>query len=156
SIFEFQKLALDPLPPAASESPRPRVPASPRLEARRPQPTDPGQIRYRDRRLIVLFFDFSAMQSPEQIRAQESALKFLKENMTAPALVSIMTFSTRVKTVQEFTDDRDQLAEVIKSFRVGAFSDLALEADTGDDETGEDTGAAFIADQTEFNIFNTD
>src|SRR5262249_11002932 len=75
---------------------------------------------------------------------------------TAADLVSIMTFATRVKTVQEFTDDRDQLSQVIKSFRVGAFNELALEGDTADDETGADTGAAFIADQTEFNIFNTD
>ena len=34
-------------------------------------------------------------------------------------------------------------------------SELAGLADTGDDN-GEDTGAAFVADETEFNIFNTD
>ncbi len=34
-------------------------------------------------------------------------------------------------------------------------SEMADVADTGDDN-GEDTGAAFVADETEFNIFNTD
>ena len=105
---------------------------------------------------MVFFFDFSSMQPQEQIRAQEAGLKFLRERMTAADLVSIMTFSTRLQTVQEFTDDRDRLTEVIRSFRVGAFSDLAGLADVGNDDAEQDTGAAFVADSTEFNIFNTD
>src|SRR5260370_16882992 len=34
-------------------------------------------------------------------------------------------------------------------------SEMATLADTGDDDN-EDTGAAFVAEETEFNIFNTD
>ena len=44
---------------------------------------------------------------------------------------------------------------MIKSCPIGEGSELAGVADTGDDN-GEDTRAAFVADETEFNIFNTD
>jgi hypothetical protein len=47
------------------------------------------------------------------------------------------------------------LTRVIKTLPIGEASDLAAMADTGDDNS-EDTQAAFVADETEFNIFNTD
>ena len=62
---------------------------------------------YKDRRLIALFFDFSSMQPSEQIRAQEAALKFLDKQMTASDLVSVMTYSNRLRVVEDFTDDRE-------------------------------------------------
>ncbi len=68
--------------------------------------------------------------------------------MTGSDMVAIMAFSNRLQVLQDFTDDRDRLAEVIRGFRIGEGSELA--------EEGVDTGAAFTADETEFNIFNTD
>jgi VWFA-related protein len=115
-----------------------------------------GKVQYKDKRLLVLFFDFSSMQPQEQIRAQQSALKFLGEQMTPSDMVAIMTLGASVQVVQDFTSDRDRLTEVIKKFQIGQASELAIEADTGDPNTSEYTGAAFQADETEFNIFNTD
>jgi VWFA-related protein len=146
SIFEYQRLSLDPLP----ATPAPTIHA-PTPTAQSPAP----HIRFRDRRLLVMFFDFSGMQPPEQIRAQEAALQFIQERMTSSDVVSILTFSTTLKVVQEFTHDRERLAEVIRGFRIGEAADLA-ETDAADEETSADTGAAFLADLTEFNIFNTD
>jgi VWFA-related protein len=83
-------------------------------------------------------------------------LKFLAEQMTPSDMVSIMTLGATVQVVQDFTADRDRLTRVIKSFQIGQASELAIEADTGDPNSGEYTGAAFVADETEFNIFNTD
>jgi len=34
-------------------------------------------VQYHDKRLMVMFFDFSSMGIPEQLRAQEAALKFI-------------------------------------------------------------------------------
>ncbi len=69
-----------------------------------------------------------------------------------------MTASTGpLKILQDFTDDKDRLEEVIKGFQIGAASELAgVAGNGGDDTTGADDGTAFNADQTEFNIFNTD
>lgn len=158
SVFELQRLTLDPLPvaklaAAPAPAPAPARAAAPVIRPKTPSP--PGQ-RHPDRRLLVLFFDFSGMGPPEQIRAQRAALEFIEQKMTAADLVSILTFSTSLRVTQEFTDDRETLMQVIRGFRVSSVSDLAGVADTGDDEVEEDTGAAFIADQTEFNIFNTD
>jgi VWFA-related protein len=104
--------------------------------------------------LLALFFDMSSMQPQEQVRAIDSAEKFIREQMTASDLVSIMTFGTKFKVVQEFTDNRDLLLDLIRKFAAGEGSELAGEATTGPDE--EDDSGAFTADDTEFNIFNTD
>ncbi|MFB3827908.1 MAG: VWA domain-containing protein [Bryobacteraceae bacterium] len=152
AVFEFQNLETRPLAP-----PRAQVAAA---EPAKPRPqaittAAPGKIQYQDRRLMVLLFDFSSMPPPDQLRAQQSALKFLDEHMTAADMVAIMTFASELEVKQDFTHDRDLLASVIKAFPIGEASELAEEGDTGD-ETGEDTGAAFQADESEFNIFNTD
>ena len=49
--------------------------------------------KYQDRRLIVMLFDFSSMQPPEQIRARTAAIKFLTSQMTGSDSVSVMTFT---------------------------------------------------------------
>ncbi|HEX3879555.1 MAG TPA: VWA domain-containing protein [Bryobacteraceae bacterium] len=154
STFEFQKLAVEPEPP---EPP-------PSLEDQRALPEDPktsitlpshNQIQYHDKRLLVLFFDFSNMGIPEQLRAQEAALKYVNTQMTESDLMAILTYTSAVQVKTDFTASRDQLVDIIKAFPIGEMSQMADAADTGSD-TGEDTGAAFVADETEFNIFNTD
>jgi VWFA-related protein len=126
------------------------VPPKPAAEATPPD----KQTKFQDRRLMIMFFDFSSLQPPEQIRAVNAAIKFLGTQMTASDMVSIMVFGSTLKTVQEFTDDRDLLISTIKGFHIGESSELASMADTGAD--AEDQGGAFVADETEFNIFNTD
>ena len=75
--------------------------------------------------------------------------------MTESDLMAIMMYTTAVQVKTDFTADRDQLNDIIKVVPIGEMSEMADAADTGDDN-GEDTGAAFVADETEFNIFNTD
>jgi len=148
SVFEYQRLETQP-----STAPTEAAPKTPRKEI---TPSAPGQIRYKDRRLMALFFDFSGMPQPDQIRAQNAALKFIDQQMTPSDMISIMSFTNKLQVLEDFTNDRDRLREVIESFRIGEASELAVEAATGNEEEGEDTGAAFEADETEFNIFNTD
>jgi VWFA-related protein len=163
AVFEFQRIAEETAQPAAlvatpAAAPPPAAAPAPAMAA----PTNAinvqtaGKVQYQDKRLLVLFFDFSSMQPQEQIRAQQSALKFLAEQMTPSDMVSIMTLGASVQVAQDFTADRDRLTRVINSFHIGESSELSIEADTGDPDSGEYTGAAFIADETEFNIFNTD
>jgi len=154
SVFEFQKLAMEPEPP----------PPPPSLGDEKELPEDPkttitaetpGKVQYHDKRLLVLFFDFSNMGMPEELRAQEAALKYVDSQMTESDLMAVMLFTTVVQVKTDFTADRDVLKDVINNLPIGELSDLAAAADTGDDDE-EDTGAAFVADETEFNIFNTD
>jgi VWFA-related protein len=113
----------------------------------------PGEIKYRDRRLMVMYFDFQGMPVDDQIRAQTGALKFLKTNMTTSDLMAIMVYAGQLNVLQDFTNDRDTLNKTINGLVLGEASEMANS--TSDDST-EDTGAAYTQDDTEFNIFNTD
>ncbi len=110
--------------------------------------------KYQDRRLMVLLFDFSSMEPAEQIRAKNAAIKFLSNQMTSSDMVSVMAYGTVLKTVQDFTSDRDLLVAAINKFRIGESSENAEAADTGPD--AQDQSGQFVADETEFNIFNAD
>jgi len=154
NIFEHQKLTLEPEPP---EPP-------PALEEKNELPPPPKttitsegatKVQYHDKRLLAMFFDFSNMQIPDQLRAQDAALKFLDEKMTKSDLVAILLYSTNVQVLTDFTADRMVLTDCIKNLPIGDAADLAGVADNGSDDN-QDTGAAFVADETEFNIFNTD
>jgi VWFA-related protein len=154
SVFEFQKLAMEPEPPAPPPSlgDQNQLPEDPKTSI---TTESPGKVQYHDKRLLVLFFDFSNMGIPEQLRAQDAALTFLDRQITESDLVAILLFTTVVQVKTDFTADRAMLKEIIHNLPIGEMSDLSAMADTGDD-TEEDTGAAFVADETEFNIFNTD
>ena len=163
-VFEYQRLEESPLPPpapalAARPAPQPASPAEPAAPVAAPavQPTitpaKPGEIRYKDSRLLVLYFDFQGMPTDDQIRAQQGALKFLSTQMTPADTVAVMSYTGELKVLQDFTTDRDVLARVIRKLVVGEASEMA---NTVSDESAEDTGAAFTADDSEFNIFNTD
>ena len=155
SVFEFQRL--DETAPARVAVPAVKPPAGAAPQPTTPAPAAAPVIRYQDRRLVAMLFDFSTMAISEQSRAQESALKFIREQLKPADVVAILTASTGpLKVTQEFTDDRARLEEVVKGFQIGVASELAADGSNGDDATGADTGTAFNADETEFNIFNTD
>jgi VWFA-related protein len=94
------------------------------------------------------------MQPAEQARARDAAIKFLKAQMTSSDSVSVMVYSSALKTIQDFTSDRDLLINLISKFRLGESSENAGVADEGSDS--QDASGQFVADETEFNIFNAD
>ena len=167
-VFQFQEMeetvSPEPVPakPAAvtaatntGAAPTAQVPAVKSLTANQIAPSKPGEVKYKNRRLLVMFFDMTSMPIQDQIRAQTASQKFLKTQMTPSDLMAVMTFSSDLKVLQDFTDDRDALARVLKGLTIGEGSDLAVDGNTGADNE-EDVGAAYTADDTEFNIFNTD
>lgn len=164
-VFEYQRLEDAPLPPPAktfatrpedkpqeaeTPQPAPRVTSAVQTTI---TPAKPGEIKYKDSRLLVLYFDFQGMPVEDQIRAQEGALKFLTTQMTAADRVAIMSYTGQLKVLHDFSDDRDSLIRTVKGLVLGEASEMA---NVVSDESAEDTGAAFTADESEFNIFNTD
>jgi VWFA-related protein len=151
AICEYQVLDDSPLA-VATEMPATPAPAA----APTPPPTTavaakPGEIKYKDRRLLVLYFDMTSMPLQDQTRSQKDALKFIRNDMTAADTVAVMSFTNRLNLLQDFTADRTLLAKAIDSLIIGEGSDLA--AATPD---AASSGAAFTVDDTEFNIFNAD
>ncbi len=150
---DFQKLNDQVLPPSDQvKTPEPPRGYNPDVE--KPTGRSERLSKYQDRRLMVLFFDFGSMQPAEQIRSREAAIKFLTTQMTASDMVSILTYGNELKTVQDFTSDRDLLIATINKFRAGDSSENATFADEGAD--AQDQSGQFVADETEFNIFNAD
>src|SRR5674476_1378021 len=95
------------------------------------------------------------MRIPAQLRAQVGALEGLQKYSTKRDVVAVLFYASAIQVLSDFTSDRDVLTRVIKGLPIGEASELAALADTGD-ENGEDTQAAFVADESEFNIFSTD
>jgi VWFA-related protein len=117
-------------------------------------PETPGNPRYRNRRLMALYFDMTAMPPPDQIRALSAAEKFITKQMTSADLVAIMDYSGGAVNVRvDFTDDRAKILSTIETLIVGEGQGLD---ENNADASASDTGAAFGQDDSEFNIFNTD
>jgi VWFA-related protein len=110
--------------------------------------------RYKDRRLLALYFDASSLNESTRNRTTESAIRFIRSNMTTVDRIAILRYNGgSVDILQDFTDDRNRLLSILETLAVGEKSDFA----TGDSSsTGNDTETAFGQDDSEFNIFNTD
>jgi VWFA-related protein len=153
AVFEYQRISTTPEPPQEIKlEDQLQLPEAPKTTI---TSTTPGKVQYHDKRLMVFFFDFSSMAIPDQLRAQDGALDYLNKHVTKDDVVAILFYASTIQVLSDFTDDRDVLTRVIRSLPIGEASELAGLADTGDDNS-EDTQAAFVADETEFNIFNTD
>ncbi|MBI4903267.1 MAG: VWA domain-containing protein [Acidobacteria bacterium] len=152
-VFEFMQLSSEPdPPPPLSLNDQLALPETPK---RTITVQKPGEVQYHNKRLLVFFFDFSSMGIPEQLRAQEAALEYLDKKITKDDVISVLLYASGINVLSDFTSDRQALATVVKTLPIGEMAELADMAET-DDENGEDTGAAFVADESEFNLYNAD
>ncbi len=64
----------------------------------------PGDIRYQDRRLLVFYFDMTAMPPQDQLRAIKQRRKFIRTQMTPADRVALMRFEGgSVRVASDFT-----------------------------------------------------
>ncbi len=153
SFCEHQDLAKA-MPLERSQSAEENLKIYKRLARTQIAPESLDDERYRSRRLLVLYFDMSAMRPADQLRALNAAMQFIRTQMTSADLVSIMRYNTgAVDVLQDFTADRERLLSILETMIVGEGQDSAEEVD---DASSSDTGAAFGQDDAEFNVFNTD
>jgi len=152
-FFEFQKLpGLATRPDVQLAEPVKAIPMA-KLPTSQIEPEKPGDVHYRDRRLLAIYFDLSAMPIGDQLRAFDAARKFITTQMTPSDLLALMRYQGgAVQVMQDFTADRDRLLSIVETLSVGEDQD----ANAVDDANTADNGAAFGQDDTEFNIFNTD
>jgi VWFA-related protein len=117
--------------------------------------SNPVQIDARDRRLMLLFFDFSGMD-PEQIdRGVDSAIKFIKDKMLPADMIALVSLSTNMKVDLDFTDDKKKVLATLSSYSSsqGQGYDLGSE---GSSEGAAETGGSFTPDDTDYNTFTAD
>lgn len=130
----------------------------PNTTAETPAPTTGASdtsVQFKDRRLIVLFFDLSAMQPDEIDRAATSAQHYVDAQMAPADLVAIVSLGSSLLVNQDFTSDHELLKKQLQAFSSGSGQGFE-EGTAGTTEGTPDTGQSFTADDTEYNIFNTD
>lgn len=117
-------------------------------------PEPQGSGKYRDKRLIAMYFDMTAMRPDDQMRSLSAAEKFIRTQMTTSDEVAIMRYQGgAVDVLQDFSHDRNRLLSILETLVVGeGQGDVEMPGDS----SASDTGAAFGQDDSEFNIFNTD
>jgi len=109
----------------------------------------------RDRRLILLFLDFSAMD-PEQIeRSVEAAKKFVDTKMQPADLMALVSLATNMRVDLDFTDDKTKLLAALTAYNSGQGQGFE-NGSSGSAEGAAETSGAFSADDTDFNTFSAD
>lgn len=109
----------------------------------------------RDRRVVVLFFDFSAME-PEQIdRCVDAAKKYINAQMQPADIVALISLSTNMRVDLDFTDDKPKILSVLTAYSSGQGQGFEM-GDTGSAEGAAETGGAYTPDDTDYNTFSAD
>src|SRR5712671_2550526 len=115
----------------------------------------PASLNARDRRLMLLFFDFSGMQPEDIERSVGAAKKFVQTRMQPADMIAVVSLSTNMRIDLDFSDDKTKVLSVLNSYTSGQGQgfDNGL---TGTSEGAAETGGAFTADDTDYNTFNAD
>jgi VWFA-related protein len=151
---EHQDLAAEEAPVAPAAPGTEQIKLYKQLTRTQIAPEAPENSRYKNRRLLALYFDMTAMHPADQLRALSAAEKFLRTQITTVDLVAILRYQGgSVDILQDFTADRNKLLSILETMIVGEGQGSA---ETIDDASSADTGAAFGQDDSEFNVFNTD
>jgi VWFA-related protein len=111
--------------------------------------------QFKDHRLIVLFFDLSEMQPDEIDRSAQAAETYVDKQMEPADLVSVVSLGNDLEVNQDFTSDKQKLKKVLSAFNAGSGTGFE-EGSTSTTEGTQDVGQSFTADDTEYNVFNTD
>jgi len=152
-VFDYQKLPDTPIEPAVRTEPE-HIHIYDKLGRTQISPETRGSTKYKDHRLLALYFDVTAMPPADQLRSLAAGEKFVRTQMTSSDLIAILRYSgASVDVLQDFTNDRDRLLSILQTMVVG--EGQGLDESTSDAST-PDVGAAFGQDDSEFNIFNTD
>jgi VWFA-related protein len=112
-------------------------------------------LNARDRRLMLLFFDFSGMEPEDIERSANAAKKFVQTRMQPADLIALVSLATNMRIDLDFSDDKAKVLSVLNSYASGQGQgfDNGL---TGSSEGAAETSGAFTADDTDYNTFNAD
>ena len=149
-VFEHESLPVDaePLPKSSQADENVKI-------YRRLARTSYSQnAQYKDKRLIAMYFDMTAMRPDDQLRALQAAERFVRTQMTAADLVSFLRYGGgSVDVLLDFSADRNKMLSILETMIVGEGQN---NQESAEDSSSADVGAAFGQDSGEFNIFNTD
>ncbi|HXE30246.1 MAG TPA: VWA domain-containing protein [Terriglobales bacterium] len=118
-------------------------------------PAAPKADEYRDRRLIVLYFDLTTMEPEDVQNVMEQAENFVQKKMQPADLAAVATLGNTLQVNQDFTADKDVLMRTLRNLNPATSSGFE-DGTTGSTDGTADDGSTFAADDSEFNIANAD
>src|ERR1700686_4769599 len=75
--------------------------------------SDPAIQASGQKRYLILFFDNSTMQTPDQIQARNAANQFIAANADGEHLMAVVDFGGALRIVQNFTPNADLLRSAV-------------------------------------------
>jgi VWFA-related protein len=105
-----------------------------------------------DKRLVILFFDLSSLETENLLRSVDAARDFIAQQTGPQDLMAIATYSSTLSLVQDFTNDRKLLLQILNEIASEESEESATETGTSSESSDE----VFVPDSIQFNVFNTD
>ena len=112
-------------------------------------------IEARDRRLMLLFFDFSAMEPDEIDRAVDAGKKYVQANMQPADMVALVSLATSMRLDLDFTDDKARILSSLSQYNDSEGQGYEI-GTTGSAEGTAETSGAYTPDDTDYNTFSAD
>ena len=109
----------------------------------------------RDRRLMLMFFDFSAMQPEDIDRAVDAGKKYVQGKMQPADMIALMSLDTNLQLDLDFTDDKDKILAKLSSYNSSEGQGFE-NGSTGSSEGAAETSGSYTADDTDYNTFSAD
>jgi BlaR1 peptidase M56/Polysaccharide biosynthesis/export protein len=103
------------------------------------------QDKYKDRRMLVLYFDLRAMPVIDQARAFSAAQEFVRTRMQPRDLLAIIRASDNVAVKQDFTDDRDRSLQALDQLMADSGPDSSAPVDVDQQLGGLHTAVNMLA-----------
>jgi VWFA-related protein len=66
-------------------------------------------------RLVCMFLDLNSMDAASQSKARDNVMQFVEQQVAPSDLVEIVTYTSRVNVIQDFTGDRDSLLDALRT-----------------------------------------
>jgi len=118
--------------------------------------TKPNEtIEARDRRLMLLFFDFSAMEPDEIDRAVDAGKKYVQANMQPADMVALVSLATSMRLNLDFTDNKARILSSLSQYNDSEGQGFE-NSTTGSAEGTAETSGAYTPDDTDYNTFSAD
>ena len=112
-------------------------------------------LEARDRRLMLLFFDFSAMEPDEIDRAVNAGKKYVQANMQPADMVALVSLVTNMRLDLDFTDDKTKILASLSAYNDSEGQGFES-GTTGSSEGTAETSGAYTSDDTDYNTFSAD
>jgi VWFA-related protein len=81
-------------------------------------------------RMVCLFLDLNAMDAPAQASARDNAIQYVQQLIAPSDIVEVMTYTSRLNVIQDFTSDQDSLVAALRTISPSAADSAAASNST--------------------------